>query len=150
MGLISNEITVVQWNARSLCGYNSRNKKCEFYKYLETFSDLPEVICLQETWNKEGQTLMNLKGYKEPTSFRRKNKIGRGVAIFIKEGLDSEEIKHDKTIENLEFARVRIFGQNSNLDIINVYTNGINKIKTQEYKELLTNIDKKTHNRRGL
>ncbi|MCU7800042.1 MAG: endonuclease/exonuclease/phosphatase family protein, partial [gamma proteobacterium symbiont of Lucinoma myriamae] len=143
MGLISNEITVVQWNARSLCGYNSRNKKCEFYKYLETFSDLPEVVCLQETWNKEGQTLMNLKGYKEPTSFRRKNKIGGGVAIFIKEGLDSEEIKHDKTIENLEFARVRIFGQNSNLDIINVYTNGINKIKTQEYKELLTNIDKK-------
>ena len=48
---MDSEFTVLQWNARSLYGYDMRHKKAEFYDFLLTFKVLPEVVCIQETWN---------------------------------------------------------------------------------------------------
>lgn len=76
-----NSLRVIQWNARSLSGYGTTHKKAEFYKFLEKFETLPEVVCIQETWNSKKQ---NLKGYKPPVSYRREEKKRGGGSNFCK------------------------------------------------------------------
>ena len=75
---IDSEFTVVQWNARSLYGYDMQHKKAEFYDYLMLFKELPEVVCVQETWNKKSSNLVKLMGYKEPVSYRRNDEVQGG------------------------------------------------------------------------
>ena len=78
---LSNEVKIIQWNARSLCGRISAHKKSELINFLETFKELPEVVCIQETWIRDKNFQLNLKGYKQITSFHRKNEEqGGGVA----------------------------------------------------------------------
>ena len=127
---LSYEIKIIQWNARSLCGRISAHKISELINFLETFKELPEVVCIQETWIRDKNFQLNLKGYKQITSFHRKNdEKGGGVATFVKEGLDSEKINYSQTSENLEVAIARIFGTKTTLDIVNIYTNGNQTIK---------------------
>ena len=139
---IDSEFTVVQWNARSLCGYAMQHKKAEFYDFLMTFKKLPEVVCIQETWNKQSQNLIKLMGCKEPVSYRRKEANGGGVATFVRQGLDSEEIKCKQNNPNLEVAIVRIFGTNKNTDIINIYTNGDFMISKSDFDNVLAHVGK--------
>ena len=100
-----NTIRVLQWNARSLADVGGRTKIGEHFEYLGTFDKTPEIIAIQETWNHQGQKLIKLPRYKTPVSYRRKKgeEAGRGgVATFVKQGLDSEEIKfqHSKKKRN--------------------------------------------------
>ena len=67
---LNSEFTVVQWNARRLCGYAMQRKKAERHDFLMTFKKLPDIVCIQETWNKQSQNLLKLMGYKEPVSYR--------------------------------------------------------------------------------
>ena len=143
MGSVSNnsELTVVQWNARSLRGHEMHHKKAEFYDYLKTFKELPEVVCIQETWDKKSYQPIRLLGYKEPVSYRRNdNTKGGGVATFIKMGLDSEEIKYRQNNPNLEVSIVRIFGESKNIDIVNLYTNGANLITENDYDHIFSHV----------
>ncbi|MEW8548241.1 MAG: reverse transcriptase domain-containing protein [Candidatus Thiodiazotropha sp.] len=119
------EITIVQWNARSLSGYERDGKLPQLLHYLESFSTSPEVICIQETWNHEGQKLLQIPGYKPPVCTRRgKGQKGGGVATFVKIGIDSEQIQYKHTNTDIEVVIVRIFGTKHNLDIANFYTPG--------------------------
>ena len=139
---LDSEFTVVQWNARSLCGYAMQHKKAELHDFLMTFKKLPEVVCIKETWNKQSKNLLKLMGYKEPVSYRRKEANGGGVATFIRQGLDSEEIKYKHINPNLEVAIVRIFGTNKNTDIINIYTNGEIVISKGDFDSVLAHAGK--------
>ena len=66
-------------------------------------------------------------GYKEPVSYRRETQQGGGVATFIREGQDSEEIPFKQNNPNLEVSiNIRIFGTSKNTDIVNIYTDGYN------------------------
>lgn len=64
------------------------------------------------------------------------------VVIFVKYGLDSEEIKYTQKNDNLEVAKVRIFCKNENFDIVNIYTNGENTIEEKDFSDLLQNLGK--------
>ena len=100
------------------------HKKAEFYDYLKTFKELPEVVCIQETWDKKSYQPIRLMGYKEPVSYWRNDDTKGGwVATFIRIGLDSEEIKNRQNNPNLEVSVFRIFGESKNIDIVNSYTN---------------------------
>ena len=131
---------MLQWNARSLYGYDMRHKK--FYDFLLTFKVLPEVVCIQETWNPQDKKKLRFMGYKEPVSYRRNDQQGGGVATFIREGLDSEEIPYKHKNKHLEVSIVRIFGNNKNVDIINLYTNGKHLISQGDFEHILTLVGK--------
>ena len=133
---------MLQWNARSLYGYDMRHKKAEFYDFLLTFKVLPEVVCIQETWNPQDKKKLRFMGYKEPVSYRRNDQQGGGVATFIREGLDSEEIPYKHKNKHLEVSIVRIFGNNKNVDIINLYTNGKHLISQGDFEHILTLVGK--------
>ncbi|MEW8544912.1 MAG: endonuclease/exonuclease/phosphatase family protein [Candidatus Thiodiazotropha sp.] len=135
-GLNQNEtITIVQWNARSLAGYDS--KIPQLLNYLETFTSTPEILCIQETWNHEGQQLIHIPGYKPPVSFRRgKDQRGGGVAIYAKIGIDSEEIQYKSKNTDTEVIILRIFGTKHTLDIANYYTPGGIPIPANTYIDI--------------
>ena len=98
------------------------HKKAEFYDYLKTFKELPEVVCIQETLDKKSYQPIRLMGYREPVSYRKNNDSkGGAVATFIKMGLDSEEIMYRQNNPNLEVSIVRIFGESKNIDM-SIYT----------------------------
>ncbi|MCU7879101.1 MAG: endonuclease/exonuclease/phosphatase family protein, partial [Candidatus Thiodiazotropha sp. (ex Lucinoma borealis)] len=133
----------MQWNARSLISRNFNSKMPELQKYLESFGKIPEVICIQETWNNECQKLLNIPGYKPPVSFRRKRgKKGGGVAIFVKIGIDSEEIETKQISTDTEIAIVRIFGTKHHLDIANYYTPGGTHIPSETYIKIVEKMGK--------
>ena len=135
-------LRIVSWNARSLSCAENTHKQSQLIHFLNKYETLPEVVCIQETWNHEGQKLIKLPGYKSPISFRReKNQLGGGVAIFIKFGIDADEINFKHTNVNIEIKIIRIFGQ-SNLDIVNYYTPGNIEIKEKDYQEIINKIGK--------
>lgn len=73
------DITIVQWNARSISGYKMQHKKGQLINFLKTFKNTPQVVCLQETWNKSTKNPVTLKGYKNAATYKRKNnEKGRG------------------------------------------------------------------------
>ncbi|MFI0416642.1 MAG: endonuclease/exonuclease/phosphatase family protein, partial [Candidatus Thiodiazotropha sp.] len=136
-----NKITIVQWNARSLNGYNG--KIPQLLHYIESFQTPPEVLCIQETWNHEGQKLLQIPGYKPPVCTRRgKGDMGGGVAIFVRIGIDSEQIQYKHTSTDIEIAIVRIFGTKHNLDIANLYTPGGIPIPADTYIKLTESMGK--------
>ena len=136
-----NKITIVQWNARSLNGYNG--KIPQLLHYIDSFQTPPEVLCIQETWNHEGQKLLQIPGYKPPVCIRRgKGKMGGGVAIFVKIGIDSEQIQYKHTSTNIEIVIVRIFGTKHNLDIANFYTPGGIPIPADTYINITESLRK--------
>ena len=136
-----NEITIVQWNARSLNGYDS--KIPELLHYIESFPTPPAVLCIQETWNHEGQKLLQIPGYKPPVCTRRgRGQKGGGVAIFVKIGIDSEQIQYKHTSTDIEIAIVRIFGTKHSLDIANFYTPGGIPIPADTYIKLTESMGK--------
>lgn len=135
------EITIVQWNARSISGYKMQHKKGQLINFLKTFKNTPQVVCLQETWNKSTKNPVTLKGYKNAATYKRKNnEKGGGTSIYVQEGLDFEEIKYRQQNENLEIAIIRLFGLNKNLDIISLYTNGNTLITKEDYEHVLSHV----------
>ncbi|MEW8088496.1 MAG: reverse transcriptase domain-containing protein, partial [Candidatus Thiodiazotropha endolucinida] len=136
-----NKITIVQWNARSLNGYNG--KIPQLLHYIESFQTPPEVLCIQETWNHEGQKLLQIPGYKPPVCTRRgKGHMGGGVAIFVRIGIDSEQIQYKHTSTDIEIVIVRIFGTKHNLDIANLYTPGGIPIPADTYINITESLGK--------
>ena len=102
-------IKVVYWNARSLSCVENNFKHAQLINYLNSFETMPEVVCIQETWNSEGQKLLKLPGYKPPFSFRReKGQQGGGVATFVKIGIDADEINYNHPNNNIELKNNQI------------------------------------------
>ena len=87
---------------------------------------------------------MEIKGYRPPISFRRpKGQQGGGVAIFVKIGIDSEEIKINHSNKNVEICMAKIYGnENQTLDIANFYTPGGHSITAGDYAEITTKLGK--------
>ena len=48
-------MTIVQWNAHNPSSHYKWAKVAEFQKFLESFDKIPEILCIQETWNLRGQ-----------------------------------------------------------------------------------------------
>ena len=141
-------IKVVSCNARSLSCAENSFKHAQLIDYLNSFETLPEVVCIQETWNSEGKKLLKLPGYKPPFSFRReKGQQGGGVATFVKLGIDADEINYNHPNNNIELKITRLFGK-QNLDIV-LYT----WQKTNQKRRLFRNSEpsrKKRNYCRGL
>ena len=51
-------IKIVSWNARSLSCAEYSFKQAQLIYYLNSFEALLEDVCIQETWNNEGQNLL--------------------------------------------------------------------------------------------
>ncbi|MCU7844861.1 MAG: endonuclease/exonuclease/phosphatase family protein [Candidatus Thiodiazotropha sp. (ex Monitilora ramsayi)] len=122
---------------------DNAHKLGELREFLDKAEKMPDVICIQETWNHKGQNLLRLPNYKTPISHRReKGKKGGGVAIFVKIGLDSEEIQFHHPNKLVEVKIVRVFGTKQNIDIANYYTPGKDIILSSDYSKIAEKMGK--------
>ena len=71
-------IHILQWNCRSI-----RNKILNLQSYLSTFANLPDTLCLQETYLNK-QTFFSLTGYQVIRKDRRNGKKGEGICFCVK------------------------------------------------------------------
>lgn len=86
---------VLQWNARSLIANGQ-----EFKGFIQELSEVPDVICVQESWLKSHLDFV-IKGF---TSIRRDrvgSSDGGGCVTFVKNGLQFRELKKSVELEVL-------------------------------------------------
>lgn len=115
---------LLQWNARSLTANGN-----EFKKFIASMKQLPDIICIQETWLKS-QLQFSLAGYK---IIRRDRKMGNGggLATFIREGIT---FKINFISREFEILGVDIWGANGKIKIINYY-NPCKKLSIKNLEE---------------
>ncbi len=102
---------IIQWNARSLIANGQ-----EFKKVVHEMTDLPDLICIQETWLKSHLDFV-IPGY---VSIRkdRLRATGGGCATFIKNGVAYREV----TVETqYEYIKVEVWTSLGKITIINYY-----------------------------
>lgn len=109
------EIRILQWNA---CGFNSP-KRGEFTKFLSKSKKLPDIICVQETFWKEGIHNIRIKGYQIVRQDRPGTKSRGGIATLIKDNLSYKVVKGPPDIESLTVSVPIKTG--GTLEISNVY-----------------------------
>ena len=100
-----------------VCSLNTRSLR----KHLEDVKGDPvlqqsDLLCLQETWLEEGegeQERYQLEGYQ---SYFTSQGRGKGVAVFVKEGLKIESV-HNFAEPNLQLSKIVL----KEIDVINIY-----------------------------
>ena len=105
-------LRILSWNAQSISAHAA-----ELKLYIEENAEKPHVICIQESWLRD-DTKFNIKGYNIEMK-NRTNRIGGGVATFIKCGISYEIIKNIP--DDIEGLSIRIKTNNSELTITNLY-----------------------------
>jgi exonuclease III len=131
------EVTIMQWNARSL-----NNKIGEFKEELENSSTL--IACIQEsniTTTGELNTnsiYMNIPLFKS-YSLNRVDRKGGGVATYIHESLPVLEYKKEMS-QSMEiiFTKVKISNQ-TQLSIVNIYIPPSAKVTIEDLNKIIPN-----------
>ena len=71
---------------------------------------MPEVLCIQETWNHKGQKELKIPGYAHAAAYRRqKDQKGGSVAIFVIYGIDFFKYEIKKMTTQILKLRVSKF-----------------------------------------
>ena len=80
----------------------------------------PDVITLSETWSSKNTPKFEIPGYK---IFRQdhENKKGGGVAILVRNNLQSRALELTKVIDNVEICGVQINTNKGQLGVLSVY-----------------------------
>ena len=80
----------------------------------------PDVITLSETWSSKNTPKFEIPGYK---IFRqdRENKKGGGVAILVKNNLQSRILELPKVMDNVEICGVQINTNKGQLGVLSMY-----------------------------
>ena len=100
-----------------VCSLNTRSLR----KHLDDVKRDPvlqqsDILCLQETWLEEGeerQERYQLEGYR---GYFTSQGRGKGVAVFVKEGLKIESV-HNFAEPNLQLSKIVL----KEIDVINIY-----------------------------
>ena len=103
-------IHILQWNCRSI-----RNKILNLQSYLSTFANLPDILCLQETYLNQ-QTFF-LTGYQVIRKDRSNGKKGGGICFCVKNTISFSEIRQPECSKSIEIMGIKV----SNAAIFSVY-----------------------------
>ena len=110
-------VLILQWNAQSICAHNS-----EFKNSICSWTEKPDVICLQETWLKHNKnfTLPGYNIYRYDREITEPKKGGGGCAFLVKRGTAFKYILGSNS--PIEFQIGEIYDNNKRkINIINVY-----------------------------
>ena len=104
-------LQILQWNCRSI-----QNKIPELLSYLANLVNLPDVLCLQETYLTKNTTPI-LPGYKFIRKDRSNGKRGGGICIYIKPSTPFSEVIIPNSQNDMESMAIKVSG----IVILNVY-----------------------------
>ena len=91
---------MVQWNIQG------KNNLPEFKNYVEINKIYPDIICQQETWANQRNTLLNIPSYAKPIYKNRTEQKCGGVAIYVKNNIAFEEINLNTVNVKLEVCAI--------------------------------------------
>jgi len=117
-------LKIMQWNARGILG-----KIAEFKNCIAKMKKQPDIICIQETFLKEGKRLL-IPTYNTERRDRENKSKGGGVAILVKENLPYTVLDKIDSIEEISIA-IKLNGQTVN--IANVYNPPDININSSKY-----------------
>lgn len=110
-----NSFNCIYFNIRSL-----RNKLDEISLFLASFKKTIHILILAETWLHESvKTITNIPGYNSIHSVR-KDKIGGGVSIFVKDNLIFNSV-YENVLDNNNFLIISLPEQK--IHICGIYNN---------------------------
>jgi len=125
----SDYLKIMQWNCNSiLC------RLPELKLLLSKMEKEPDVICLQETYLKNGTQLL-LPNYNIERRDREDERKG-GMAILIKKNISYTLLQ---PTDGLEEISISITLQHQKIKIINIYNHPAHKIDLQIYRKLVKN-----------
>ena len=113
-------LQILQRNCRSI-----QNKIPELKSYLANLPNLPDILCLQETYLNKNNVLF-LPGYKciKFRKDRSNGKKGGGICICIKQNIFFSEKAFPNSHNDMEFMAIKVSG----IVIFNVYNPPANPI----------------------
>ena len=105
---------ILQWNAQSLLAHSK-----ELKNYINSWTPKPDIICIQESWLKEGKTY-NLPGYDR--NITKSKKCGGGCAIFIKRVLGFKYTYTSGSDTAIEYQVGELYDDRKNkINLLNIY-----------------------------
>ena len=107
-----NNISVISLNIQSLPA--KYNELCDMLGELSSNGLVPEVICLQETWQIADPSLYQLDNYQLIESNTRENARGGGVGIFVKKDIVFSVLKQYSVFSERIFESLFIEITNDN------------------------------------
>ena len=132
---IKKDITIVQWNSRSL-----KRRISEFKLFLYTRK--PDIVAIQETWYKNKNKTPTFISYEHI----RKDRINRpagGIMLLMRDHLQYEEkaITEYNGNKSLEVQVITVKMQNSTMDVVNIYNpkTTLNEREFQHYMSQVSN-----------
>lgn len=148
----ANTLKVMSYNVR-LFGYYEKNKakqnKMDILDYIQ--KEAPDVLCLQEYFNKDGDpdfntlnsiyNIMSINSHHEKSKYFQRNKTHFGIALFSKYPIINKGIvNHDGSKENTNYCIFADIVKNKDtIRVYNVHFQSI-KLETDEYTRQ-TNMD---------
>ena len=130
---------ILQWNAQSLLAHSK-----EFKNAINSWTPKPDIICIQQSWLKEGKTY-NLPGYdiyRHDRNITKSKKCGGGCAICIKRGLIFKYRYTSGSDTPVECQVGELYDDRKNkINLINIY-NPCTTLNTKSLNEIFEKIDK--------
>jgi len=102
----------MQWNCRSLM-----SRKAELERFLLTQTNMPDILCIQETFLNKNITSFSIRGYATERSDRAQGQ-GGGLVTLVKSGLTYARLPNPTSIEAM-IIRVKL--QSGDVTLVNVY-----------------------------
>ena len=141
---IKTSLCVVQWNIQE------KNNFPEFRNYVETNKIYPDIICLQETWANQRNTLPNIPSYAKPIYKNRTEKKCSGVAIYVKNNIAFKEIDLSTVNVKLEVCAIKLHLEKKTISLYNIYDSHFGREDNiEEYNLLFSKIKTGQYNYRG-
>ena len=111
------KLFIINFNIRS---FNSNIGDFSFF--LDELVRKPDFIILTETWSSEDKSA-EIEGYRSFHCNRPNDRIGGGVAIFVKNDLQAKSVKISmENLPEIEYIHVKVsFANSSPLNIIGLY-----------------------------
>ena len=135
------QFSIISWNARGFYAAH-RQRKTELINYLETLSELPDVLCIQESHATSKTTYTRLTGYQAPINTPRSNgQKGGGVVTFIRKGVNFTNSNIiTKSTNTIEANKVTCYNRTSQIEIFNCYAPNAKAVSRENLDETLLSI----------
>ena len=129
--IMAGVFSIQHWNCHS---FNSNGP--EYIWNLSQISEMPNIICLQETWYKTQEEHPEIQGYKIADFSVRDNTKGGGTAIYIKNNLAYITKSYKSKFETscIEFTMNK-----QSITLVNLY-DASKDTKNNHYQELLSQV----------
>ena len=128
---------------------NCRGVKGKVASLREVVGEInPDIIVLNETFLRNNEEI-SIKGYK-PYNNTRESKLGGGIEIMVKQGMEQNTVKTSEGVEGIEEMTIRVETKKRALNVISLYGKTQGRVSNEKInKEQFTYLHEHKHRKHG-